>query len=380
MRSRTTRRGATRRNVGAIACLVVVASLLLSTPSSSAPGDPVPGTPDLPELPVPSTANYVTTLTQGTVVRRSKMYITIGPEAPMWAALYTYLWNTPLDNPTRNLQQCARGRPCVPNPFFQPACATDDIETQNRGQYFRSWIYPLSPRSGGGADVGLVAKIRVNLVAFGSIPAVATLTLRAPRADGRVIPFIADVWLTNKESCDPSFAAPTLTARVEGKVEISLSDLRVDGVPVDLGSSCRTVRPADIALYSDQANGGYFPGEGGYLGAFDGLHPGSVAPLDSPEYANHSSDLQGRSLAASTGVTVPPFTGCGVGGDDLSPLVTAMASGPNNPIRATQAVASPRGDQSKPIDLDDLTACEQGYCPLPAREIGDRPPLPEGDE
>ncbi|WP_278257040.1 hypothetical protein [Nocardioides convexus] len=74
-------------------------SALLSTSSSSAPGDP-PGSDDLLPPGKYSLTQGVTSLTQGTVVRRSKMYITINSNAPMWAAIYPYLYNTPVDNPT----------------------------------------------------------------------------------------------------------------------------------------------------------------------------------------------------------------------------------------------------------------------------------------
>jgi hypothetical protein len=358
--------------------LAAVASLLLSTPSSSAPGDPLPGRDDLPRG--VSSAEGVVTSSQGAVVRRSKMYITIGSGNPMWGALFTPMFNTPVEAPTTFLGLCSRGRPCLPDPFYQPACATDDLATQRRGNYFRSLLYPMARLKGGGVDVGLVATTRVNLIAFGSIPASATLTLRAPRVDGRVKPFTIHVWGISQGGCDPDWVFPTSLINrtlAEGQVVITLSDLQVDGVPVELGRSCRTVRPVDLRLWHEGqvAAGGYSPGGGGDLGAYDGLHPGSQAPLDSPYY----QEDDGRTIPASTGVTVPPFTGCGTRGEDLSPLVTAMASGPNNPVRISQSPIIPHEGG---LDLGDLERCQTNgvICPLPGPDAPERPPLPEGDE
>lgn len=373
MRTRFLHNASSAKRALAVVVLAAVVSLLLSTPSSSAPGDE-----DIPDRPIAASQGFAT-LAQGAVVRRSKMYITIGSDRnnPMWSAIYTFLYNTPVENPEQYLAGCSknRGRPCIPNPFYQPDCATNDVETQRGGLYFRSLIYPFTPLSNG-AEVGLLAKTRVRLVAFGSIPAEATLTLRVPRDNGRVQPFVAHIWQNKLDGvgCDPSFVSPDVDALVEGKVIISLSDLRVDGVAVPLGPSCRTVRPAELALWAETANGGYFPADGGRLGAYDGLHPGSLKPLSSPYY----SELQGRTIPPSTGLTIPDFTGCGVGGEDLSPLVSAMASGPNNPVRASQGMVSFRNNG---IDLNDIRSCDdQGRCPTPGPEVPPRPPLPAGDE
>lgn len=374
MRARSRRPGATRRHAVSVACVVAAVLLLLSTPSSSAPGDPVPGEDDLPVTSEVALSRGVVTTTQGTVVRRSKLFVTIKSETPIWGVFYQNLFNSPPENPTTFLALCSRGRPCLPDPFEQPACATDDLSTQQRGDYLRYRLYPVSPLASGGVDVGLLAKVRVNMVAFGSIPATARLSLRSPRVGGKIEPLEIQMWTTKNAGCDPNFV-PHLHALVEGRVEITVSDLEVDGVPVDIGSSCRTVRPASLQLWNEgQAiDGGYSGGRGGNLGAYDGLHPGTLAPLDSPYYFEH----RGRTIPKSTGMTIPPFTGCRANGDDLSPLLTAMASGPNNPVRVSQ------GEPIAPIagiDLNNLAACnEGGQCPLPAPPTPKRPPLPEGD-
>lgn len=302
------------------------------------------------------------------------MYITVRPDSPIMGVFYNNVFNTPVEAPTSFTGGlCSRGRPCIPDPFEQPSCATSDINTQWRGGYYRYVIYPVRQLPSGGVDAGFVAKVRVNLIAFGSIPASGTLTLRSPRINGKVEPLKVHLWdIKTGLGCAPTATHPHTL--VEGRVSISISDLRVDGVQVDVGPSCRTVRPAELAAWGDSGAGGYFPLTGGNIGAYDGLHPGSRGPLESPYY----QEDEGRTLPASTGITVPAFTGCESGGDDMSPLITAMASGPNNPVRLRQGtvIVNLNG-----IDMNNLAACNhQGLCPLPAPHTPERPPLPEGDE
>lgn len=383
MRARHPRSAPRTKRAIAVTCLVGLVLFLLSMPSSSAPGDPIPGEQDLPQTRISGGGEGVVTTSQGAVVPRSRMYITMGGDSPVWGLLYNGLYNWPIEDPSTFAALCSRGRPCVPDPFYQPACATDDLSTQKRGSFFRSLIYPVG-RVDGGVDVGLVGRVPVRLVAFGSLPATATLTMRSAREGGKVTPLLAQIWSTSSAAtigCDPEFDAPALTALIEGRIDISLSDLEVDGVPVDLGPHCRTVRSTELRLWGETDRGAYSPNSGGPLGAYDGLHPGSLGPLDSPVYV----ESRGRTIPASTGVDVPPFTGCGTGGDDLSPLVTAMASGPNNPVRAVQKpVVSHEVAPGEPFPrevLRDISACSPfgGQCPLPGPDAPDRPPLPDDD-
>ncbi|REK72805.1 hypothetical protein DX116_04175 [Aeromicrobium endophyticum] len=302
------------------------------------------------------------------------MFINIGGDGhPAFGVLYNNLFNTPAADPTSYVAQCIRNRPCVPDPFHQPECATDDPATRHSAAFFKARMYPATQLKDGGADVGLLAELPVRMVAFGSIPAVATLTLRASRVDGKVKPFEAYVWDTKSNGCDPEAPQHADTV-VVGQIDVALSNLTVDGVPVDIGSACRTVRSADIQLRNTSV---YTPAGGGTLGAYDGLGPASLGPLpSSPLYG----DLSGWQIPATTGITIPPFEGCGNGSDDLSPLVTAMASGPNNPVTVRQ---SPLFQHYPGVDLDQLgTICtpEPPSCPLPGPDLPERPPLPAGDE
>lgn len=372
MRTRSLRPALTIKRLLTVACLVAVVSALLSTSSSSAPGDPVPGQEDLPDRIISGGAGGVT-LSQGTVVRRSKTYITIGGgKTPMFGVFYSPLYNTPIEDPTQFLSLCVRGRPCVADPFYQPACATDDITTQERGGFIRSLMYPVRLLARG-VDVGFIARKRVNLAAFGSIPATATITLRAPEVNGHPEPFRILVWDVKQRGCEANIPLPEQRVHTLalGRAEITLSDLRVDGVPVDLGPRCRTVRPADLELWGADD---YTPGGGGLLEAYDGRHQGTLAPLSSPYYGQDN----GRMVRGSTGIEVPRFTGCGAK-EDLSPLVTAMASGPDNPVRVVQSPIFPHEGGLNLNELDTICVDSPRACPIPGPDVPARPPLPAGD-
>lgn len=334
------------------------------------PGAGLPGFDDLPAWHSISATEGTVTNSQRAVARRSKMSIS---SRPIWAALYLFAFNEPVENPTRYKPACTRTSHCTPDPFYQPSCATDDLATQWMTGYSRHPLYPLKPLKGGGAKVGILTETEINLIAFGTIPATATLTMSVQRVSGKVKPLMSHMWDRKGRGCVPLPSdIPKISALVEGKIVIQLSDLEVDGVPVDLGPKCRTKRPADVYLWADVASGNYFPSSGGPLGAFDGLHPGSRGPLNDPYYFEDN----GRTLPPSSGVDIPPFVNCGTGGDDLSPVVSAMASGPNNPVRAMQGSMI----FLNRIPLEDLTMCAtvDKRCPLPPPDAPPMPPLPEG--
>ncbi|MEU0313533.1 hypothetical protein [Nocardioides sp. NPDC006273] len=342
--------------------------------------DPAEGLPGFNDLPIPrsiSITEGTVTASQHAVARRSKMSITA---QPIWAAMYYGEFNDPIENPTRyNAPRCTSTTnvACLPDPFYQPSCATEDPSTQWTAAYFRHQMYPLKPIDGGGAEVGVLSEDRINLIAFGTIPATATLTISVPRVRGKFQPLIAHTWSRPFRStgCAPRPSdIPGASALVDGKVILQLSDLEVDGVPVDLGARCRTKDPAQLSLWGDSVSGNYSAARGGPLGAFDGLHPGSRGPLNSPYYRTDN----GRTIPPSSGIDIPPFANCGTSGDDLSPLVSAMASGPNNPVRATQGQIF----GFNRIPLEDIAMCsltQPDSCPLPAPEVPERPPLPDGE-
>ncbi|MFJ9314997.1 hypothetical protein ACIRN4_12450 [Pimelobacter simplex] len=376
------------RRLLAVAGALLLAIVVLPGRSS---GEGIPGAGDLPDTTISNSHAGVATISQVAAVRSSKLFLSIGgANSPIWGAVYQPMFNFPVGdpNPTEYKVSCgtrAPQTPCVPWPFEQPECATADPSTQAAGVYFRGLIYPMTPKPGGvGADVGKISETKVNMVAFGSIPASATVTLRTPRVGNKVQPLVLHDWTSpgRANGCDPTFyqkfANQEIRVLVEGKVEITLSDLVVDGVPVDLGPRCRTVRAADLQLWST-ANKSYAPAGGGTLGAWDGLQDTTDLPWNSPYY---TAEENGRVLKPSTGLTIPPFTGCGTGGEDLSPLVTAVASGPNNPVKVMQGrlVQHQHQPANGLLDIDQLNKCQTAtLCPLPGPDLPDRPPLPDAE-
>ncbi|MBW8481672.1 fibronectin type III domain-containing protein [Actinomadura parmotrematis] len=91
-----------------------------------------------------------------------------------------------------------------------------------------------------------------------------------------------------------------LKATVEMTVRVT--GATVNGAPLDLGRSCRSVRPAVLTL------------TGGGPAEYVNVQKGGI--------------LRGV-------YTIPPFTGCGAG-EDLDPLLTGAVSGPGNYLKMVQ--------------------------------------------
>lgn len=175
---------------------------------------------------------------------------------------------------------------------------------------------------------GLLPPVRVNSVAFGSIPVTANVHISQPLRDGMVQPFSLR-WLASAapvpagvvipgygpapgEPMELQFELPPIFG---GPVEIRLSDVEVDGVPVPVGNDCAAA--ADVNFHP---RGGYYnttlppqkgePGEFSPLAPLEGFLPGTV--------------------------DIEPFSNCHHGAEDLAPLLTNMISGPGNHIDMTQ--------------------------------------------
>lgn len=115
----------------------------------------------------------------------------------------------------------------------------------------------------------------------------------------------------------------TGTTLVRLPLSIRLYDVKVNGVPLDVGPNCRTAG----SLYSadpDPAN--------------TRKHVVLKGELKGP--GNGYQLVTGGIL--STTVTIPPFTGCGVG-EDLDPLFTSSVSGPGNYLKQVQAAPCASG-------------------------------------
>ncbi|MET9218038.1 DUF6801 domain-containing protein [Streptomyces sp. NPDC008079] len=103
------------------------------------------------------------------------------------------------------------------------------------------------------------------------------------------------------------------TSTIYGKQELRLSDVKVNGVPLDVGADCRASAPLDIKLvgYDRSSLTGRPTGPTDY-GVQDG------GPL------------------AQDDLYIPPFTGCGSHGENLNSLFTSAISGHGNSLNLIQ--------------------------------------------
>lgn len=183
---------------------------------------------------------------------------------------------------------------------------------------------------------------RVRMLAFGAIPVEATLHLSLPTDDAG-LPYGIQADADNFQYGN---RAQDVTDTVgSGQLELRLSDLVVDGVPTAVGAGCRLVEPGRLALKGT-----------GFRGGLNEAPPGTYNP-------NFGGLLQGT-------LSVGRFSGCGEGGDDLSPLVNAMAGESEVPVRIVQAEVKP--------------TCFTNLLRLPIAESTcqhpDDQPIPEGEQ
>jgi hypothetical protein len=128
-----------------------------------------------------------------------------------------------------------------------------------------------------------------SFLGFGFVPVSATVEfLPVDYRNGKLIE------LGGGLSPDPVTGETTLTTTLQ--VMARLSNAKVNGVPLELGSDCVTAEPVTLTL-----SGPYDPFSIGHI-------------RTDPE----------------KGFRLPAFTGCGDGSQDLSPLLTGMSSGDGN--------------------------------------------------
>lgn len=163
--------------------------------------------------------------------------------------------------------------------------------------------------------------VKVTLMAFGFEPVTATATLvQPPPAKHETLPPPLTAIIYQDQGIAGAFSLVTpFTVVATAQLELKLSDVTVNGAPVNVGSSCRTngllrtpnnhVAPGEVVL-----TGGTKPND---------PQPGYAA-------VNTGGALEGVA-------TVPPFVGCVTpSGENLDPLLTAAASGPGNFIKIDQ--------------------------------------------
>src|SRR6185437_4840986 len=153
--------------------------------------------------------------------------------------------------------------------------------------------------------------ITTTLLAFRFVPVTATLEIR------ELGPIII---VSTSGITAPPFP---ITVVATAKVTIQITNVKVNGVPLAVGPRCETATPVTLKL----------------TGKGDNTLPprGYTVPT--------GGALQGR-------VTIPRFTGCGVG-ENLDPLFTGSISGKGNFVKQTQ------GKLCGPAQPDDF------FCPPP---------------
>jgi hypothetical protein len=160
---------------------------------------------------------------------------------------------------------------------------------------------------------------RSTFLAFGFMPVTATLRITVLPTDCRDVTghLIGKVGLCIilKEP----FSSLVQFTTVTSEQQIQVYDVTVNGTPLNVGAHCQTAAPAKVVLTS---NAGYDVTKGGVL---------------------------------SGNITIPPFTGCGVG-ENLDPLLTASISGPGNFVKLTQGPTCAKFLQSGVVNQ---------YCRIP---------------
>ncbi|WP_409463750.1 hypothetical protein [Amycolatopsis sp. GA6-003] len=129
-------------------------------------------------------------------------------------------------------------------------------------------------------------------VAFRFMPATATVEL-VPAGD---VTGSTQVLTGKDANCKKTQTNLCADSEVTAKVFVKLSNVKVDGKPLDVGPDCRTAQPAEVTLKA-------------------------LLPLAFPA----------PPAKVTTTFTTPPFAGC-VGREDLSRLFTGLVSGPGNTL------------------------------------------------
>lgn len=205
---------------------------------------------------------------------------------------------------------------------------------------------------------GIFPDIRVRTVAFGVVPVEATVQVRQLRdAAGLLEPFNSygefTRWNPGEGPRGDDFPSRTYTVVGEivmtGRVQVRISDLRMDGRPVDVGSRCGPKDPAPLRLtgeswVTDDYDSNDYPS--GYF-----VPPGKFNP-------SAGGELNGT-------LDIPAFVDCG-GRDDLGPLLTAVVSGTGLPVRA---IIGPylAGCFNDVPAVSSLAACHRPDLPVPGR-------------
>jgi hypothetical protein len=180
-----------------------------------------------------------------------------------------------------------------------------------------NYVYLVAP-PGSDVNYGAGAPFGVRTVAFGAIPVEAEVQLvQRRRNDGLPEP----IMMTQSDStyrvppAGSNLTVKTEDAVIKDVLGVRITRLAVDGVDLSLRGTCQTARFGKLSLL----------GKG-----FWRLDP--QVDAQRPWRTGHYVATKGGLLTGS--IDIPPFAGCvTAGGEDMSRLVSAAISGPDNTIR-----------------------------------------------
>jgi hypothetical protein len=185
--------------------------------------------------------------------------------------------------------------------------------------------------------------VTATFLGFRFEPVTATAIIsQAGRAPLTAIVYQDQGLCVTTSPCTGDSQDPFTTVAV-ARLQVRLTNVRVNGVPLNVGSSCRT---RGILFTPGQR---VAPGE---LVLTGGTNVGDASP-------SFGSAINGGAVAGEA--DIPPFTGCVTpSGDNLDPLLSATVSGPGNFTRMTIGQLCTNGGV--------ISACAPSLEPLPAFE------------
>jgi hypothetical protein len=150
-----------------------------------------------------------------------------------------------------------------------------------------------------------------TFMAYGFVP--VTGTVHITQVPGGPPLTVVEYRNRSDPSSDQNQTQPS-TDVITAEVSVRLSDVKADGVPLDVGPDCHTIRPLSSPdPVADPENN--------LVVLTGGSAPGEPTP--------RIMGLVGSGGAVAGTATIPPFTGCGADGN-LDPLIDAAVSGPGN--------------------------------------------------
>lgn len=240
-----------------------------------------------------------------------------------------------------------------------PRCVSDRPEINVQKLPLRALAYPnnfegddpASPPANRdelrrfGAEFTHFPSQRIRTVGFGALPVEATVHMRLA-TDEAGLPIGIQI---DADQFGPGGVGVLTDSIGTGQLVLRLSDVSIDGSPVDVGPACEAtgdleVRGSGFRLEDGQPPGHYNPRAGGRL--------------------------QGS-------LEVGEFSRCGTGAEDLSMLINTMAGESSVPVRADQGEVTPQcfSDRIR-TPVTESRCITGGDGPFPDEDAF--PPLPDG--